>query len=95
MLVQLISAGEIITGLFYCGTAFFMCLLALKAEDRQRCIFRGTIALLFLVGGLEELGDAIFEEGASTIAVYAQTVLTALQVITGGLCVWAMSKVKL
>ena len=95
MLAQFISAGEVITGIFYCATAFFMLLLALNASDRPRALFRGTIALLFLVGGLEELGDAIFEEGASNIAVYLQATLTALQVITGGLCVWAMSKVKL
>lgn len=95
MLAQAISAGEIITGLFYCGTAYYFILLAINAEDRNRAIFRGTIALTFAAGGLEELGDAIFEEGASNIAVFLQATLTATQVITGGLCAWAMSKVRI
>ena len=90
----MIALGEVIAGLCYLYVGVVFLINAIKAIDSDRTWFRGVIGLLFVVGGLEEIGDAIFEEGSGQLAIWMQGILTGLQVITGGLCAWAIVKVK-
>lgn len=94
MIEQFIAAGEVTVGVLYCMAGLFFIKLATLSDEKSRTLFRLTIALMFLVSGLEELGDSIFTEGDGNIAIYAQATMTALQVFTGGLAVWALKRAR-
>ena len=63
VIVALIAAGEITAGLLYCLTGVVFLTQAISTDEQARTYFRGAVALLFIVSGLEELADSVVQEG--------------------------------
>lgn len=95
VVTTLIAIGEISAGLFYCLAGLVFAVNSFQANETTRTWFRASVGLLFIVGGLEELADSVVQEGSGPMALWVQGILTALQVLTGGLAVWALFKAKL
>ena len=95
VIVVLIAIGEISAGLFYCLAGLVFAINSFQANEAARAWFRGSVGLLFIVGGLEELADSVVQEGSGAMALWVQGILTALQVATGALAVWVLFRAKL
>jgi len=89
-----VAFGEIFTGFVYIlvGLVFFN---QVRLSGRARYGFRVGVALIFLVGGTEELCDAFFDEGSSPSAVLLQVYCTAAQFITACLAVFFIWRARL
>jgi len=91
----LISFGEITAGLFYVFIGMVFIAQAAYSKEVKRTAFRVWVAAIFIVGGLEELADSVLHEGSGALAYWAQGLLTAAQVTTGGMCLWALNRAKM
>jgi len=79
---QLISAGELYTGTLYIviGAVFGYQLRLTNSSYRR--IFRCGLCVLFVVGGLEEIGGAMMHHGQTTGELSFHAVLTLMQIVT-------------
>lgn len=95
MIEMFIAGGEVFTGVVYILIGLVFINQARYNHEKHRYTFRLGVALLFIVGGMEELADSAFTEGSSPTAVATQFVLTLMQVITCTLALMYVWKARL
>lgn len=95
MIETFIAAGEVFTGVAYIFIGFVFINQARYNTERHRHLFRLGVALLFIVGGLEELGDSLFTEGSSTLAITLQALMTLAQVLSCSFALWFVRRAQL